>query len=371
MVARVLRRTSSRSSSRSAAGARASAKAAPAGAVLLLAAIVLSFSFIGCPCLNAPINASPALRWFLFSNFGASRICPEMLKRGMSLKLQEQQPALGRFFPMQCSYVVNDASQTVTVSFVGTGYGYMAPAKRVGFSCTGSVEYRPDFRLVDEDIYVWGRLNRTVQGPTFNLMYVENAVLDLATSLPGVGSIANFLGDQIVKGEMTRGFTVVSNEDKGNDFTLGILMPPYKPHHPFDVSNTERYTFANETVDIHQNQRDYLGPFEVAESGQALYMILGLQGPAVDLMIVDKPTGDAWRDAYQKGSLVGPPGGVIAGGPLQPGFNETRRYPLSPGLYYVVVDNTSTAGLVSPPMSLLNPLGDAVARLNYVAQLGE
>ena len=50
---------------------------------------------------------------------------------------------------------------------------------------------------------------------------------------------------------------------------------------------------------------------------------------------------------------------------------EWFRYPLAPGLYYVVIDNTATAGLVSPPTSLFNPLGDAVARVSYVAQLAE
>jgi hypothetical protein len=349
---------------------RPSAK--PAGALLSLIAIVLSFTFAGCPCISGPVNASPALRWFLFSNFGASRICPEMLKQGMPLRMQDRAPAMGRFFPMQCSYNVNDSAQTVTVHFAGTGYAFMSPAKRVGFTCSGSVEFRPDFQIADDDIYVWGQLNRIVQGPNFQLGYVENGILDLAANLPGVGSIANILGNQIVSGQMSKGFTVVSNEDKGNDFSLGILYPPQKPHHPFDVSNTERFTFANETTDIHQNQRDYLGPFEVAEGGQSLYLMLTVQGPAVDVMIVDKNTGDAWRDAYQRGFPMGiAPGPVLAGGPLQPGLTENRRYPLTPGLYYVVIDNSSGAGLVSPPTSILNPLGDAVARVSYVAQVGE
>jgi hypothetical protein len=295
-----------------------------------------------------------------------------MLKRGMPLRTQDRAPAMGRFFPMQCTYSVNDAAQTVTINFSGTGYAFVSPARRVGFSCTGSVEYRPDFQIAEDDIYVWGRLNRIVQAPNFQLGYVENGILDLAANLPGVGSIANILGTQIVSGEMTKGFTVVHNEDKGDDFALGILFPPQKPHHPFDVTNSERYTFANETTDIHQNQRDYLGPFELSESGQSLYLMLSNQGPPVDVMIVDKNTGDAWRDAYQRGFPLGPsPGPVLAGGPLQSGVTENRRYPLAQGLYYVVIDNTSAAGLMNPPVSLFNPLGDAVARVSYVAQVGD
>lgn len=371
MVARVLKRllrSFSRPSSRS-----VRPRAAASGALLTLLAIVVAVSFSGCPCVSGVVNASPALRWFLFSNFGASRICPEMLKRGMPIRMADKAPAIGRFFPMQCSYNVNDPSQTVTVHFSGTGYVFMNPAKRVGFSCTGSVEYRPDFQIVDDDIYVWGRLNRTVQGPNFQIAYVENGILDIAANIPPFGSMANFLGQTIVSGEMTRGFTVVHNEDRGDDFSLGILVPPQKPHHPFKVTNQDWYTFANETTEIHQNQRDFLGPFEVTEANQQLVLMMSLNGPAVDVMVITKGTGDAWRDAYQQGPLgMGPPPGpILAGGPLQPGPTDTRRYPLAPGLYYVVIDNTATAGLVSPPTSLFNPLGDAVARVSYVAQLAE
>ena len=129
---------------------------------------------------------------------------------------------------------------------------------------------------------------------------------------------------------------------------------------------------ANETVEIHSNQRDYLGPFEIVTGNQALYLMLNVVGPPVDVMVVNKQTGDVWREGYQTGKpMGGPPGPVLAGGPLYPGTNDTRRYPLSQVLYYVVVDNTSSAGTMAPPVSILNPLGDAVATVSYVAQLGE
>jgi hypothetical protein len=341
-------------------------------AVLTLAAVVLSFTFVGCPCISGPVNASRGLRWFLFSNFGASKICPEMLKSGVALRLQDRAPAIGRFFPMQCTYNVNDSAQTITVNVAGTGYGYMMPAKRVGFSLTASVEYRPDFQIAGDDVYVWGRLNRLVQGPNFQLGYVENPVVDVMANVPPFGGIANFLGNQVVAGEMTRGFTVVYNEDTGKDFTLGIIAPPQRPSHPFDVTDNERFTFANEVVDVNVNQRDYLGPFEIAEADQALYLKMSVQGTPVDVIIVDKQTGDVWRETYQSGKPLGPPPGPIqAGGPLQPGSVDTRRYPLRPGLYYVVIDNTAAAGLVAPPVTIFSPLGGTAAQVSYLAQVGE
>ena len=83
-------------------------RATTARAAFAVGAIAASFSVAGCPCLESIVNPSPALQWWLFSNFGASRMCPEMLKTGMALRLQNGQPAIGRFFPNQCSYAVDD-----------------------------------------------------------------------------------------------------------------------------------------------------------------------------------------------------------------------------------------------------------------------
>ncbi len=350
---------------------RRSPSAHPAGSFLMLLVLVFAFVLAGCPCTESVVNNNPEFRWWLFSNFGASRICPEMLKVGVSLKTDPRSPSsIGRFFPTTCNYVVDDPNKMVSVQFSGTGYGYMQPAKRVGFSCSATVQLRPDFLISNDDVYVFGRMNQVLY-PDFRVGYIENPAVSVATNIPGFGTIANVFGQQVLTSELTRGFTVVANEDRGNDFALGILMPPARPIKPFRVSNEERFTFANENVDVHGNQRDYLGPYEVS-SGQSLYVTMSVQGPTVDVMIVEKRVGDAWREAYQIGQpLGGPPGIVVGGGPVAPGPQQTRKYSLQPGLYYVVIDNTPYAGLVSPPASPLNALFDPVARVSYVTQVGE
>ena len=333
--------------------------------IVLVAASVLS----GCPCVGTMTDMSPGLRWWLFSKYGAEAVCPEMVKQGVALHLDDAAPAMGRFFPAQCSYTLDDVRQTITVNVAGTGYGFVAPAKRVGFSVSASVEFRPDFRIIDDDMYVWAVPNRVVSGPTFQVTSVENPLVDLATNFPPFGSLTATFGNQVVAAELNRGFTVIHNVDRGNDFTLGILQPPARPLHPFAASDTSRYTFANETVDIHGEQRDYLGPFEITTPGQSLFLTMSVAGPSVDVMIVTRPVGDAWRDAYQTGKTLGPPPALpVAGGPVAPGVGVALRYPLPPGQYYVVVDNTAAAGLVAPPP--LGPLGDAVARVSYLAELG-
>jgi hypothetical protein len=122
---------------------------------------------------------------------------------------------------------------------------------------------------------------------------------------------------------------------------------------------------------VQGGQRDYLGPFEITSSGQALYLTMSLSGPPVDVMIVDRMTGDAWREQYQTGKPLGPPPGIVLGGaPLQPGGAQNSRYALPPGSYYVVIDNTAFAGTVAPTGSFFGALGGGTtASVSYVAQL--
>src|SRR5687767_2006597 len=103
---------------------RASASLA---AVTLAAMVVASATW---SCASA-VNVLPkSVRWFLFANYGANKICPEMLKRSVSIRLQDRAPGMGRFFPTGCNYNIDNAAETVTVHVTGTGYGYMSPAKR-------------------------------------------------------------------------------------------------------------------------------------------------------------------------------------------------------------------------------------------------
>jgi hypothetical protein len=347
---------------------RGRARTAPAALALLI--LVLATSAAGCPCVNSVVNASDGLRWWLFSGWGAQRVCPEMLQHGgVALRLGESAAATGRFFPKECNYRVDDANRTMTVDFVGTGYAYVAPARRVGFSATVSVEYRPDFQLAGDDVYVWARLSRVVAGPAFQLGYVENPIASAATNLGPIAALANQIGNQIVESELGRGFTVVHNEDTGNEFGLGIILPPRRPTRPYDTSEDDAFTFANETVEIHAGQRDYLGAFAIEDDDQKLVLKLAVEGPnGLDVLVLQKAYGDAWREAYQTGRDVGPPAPVLTSFPIGPGFS-TRELKLPPGHYTVVVDNTPLVGTMAPASQpSVVGLWSSSVKLSYVAQ---
>ncbi|HEY3236953.1 MAG TPA: hypothetical protein VGJ84_19700, partial [Polyangiaceae bacterium] len=157
------------------------------------------------------MNASPGLRWWLFSNFGAQRMCPEMLKRGAPLKLTPDGNTVGRFFPNRCGHQVDDASQTVTIRFGGTGFAWTPIAGRVGFAADAAVEYRMDFYMAEDANYIWAKTNRILEGPTFSIGSIENKLVDWATHTP-VGYMANTFGTQIVSSQISQGFTVVHTD---------------------------------------------------------------------------------------------------------------------------------------------------------------
>lgn len=325
---------------------------------------------VGCPCARGPINASPALRWWLFSTFGAERICPEILKRGAPLKLDQAGPTIGRFFPDQCQHVVNEQSQTVTLSFGGTGYAWTPVAGRVGFRATAAVEYRMDFYMAEDAMYVWGKTARLVSGPDFQVSSVENKMVDWATRTP-VGYMAQTFGGQIVSNHLASGFTVVRT-DEGDEFSLGYLAPPQRPAKPFDLDEGDRLIYANETTEVRAEQVDFLGPFEVADDDQALFMRFRLTGSPAEVLVYARGNADLWRQNLQLGAaLAAPPVPPITGFALQPGLEQRQRLPLPRGQYVLVFDNSSRVGVVNPPWNPLNMVGASAAVLSYTVELGD
>ena len=79
---------------------------------------------------------------------------------------------------------------------------------------------------------------------------------------------ANQLGNGLLTHELERGFTVIRADDGGVSFALGLLPPGERPVEPYVRANESRTLLANERIEIHQNQRDFAGPFDV-DDGEA------------------------------------------------------------------------------------------------------
>jgi len=322
----------------------------------------------GCGLFRGSVNASPELRWFLFSNFGAQRMCPEMLKRGAPLKLAPNGNAIGRFFPERCTTQVNDGPQTVTLAFSGTGFAWTPLAGRVGFAVSATLDYRMDFFLGEDATYVWAKPARIVYGPDFRMGAIENKVVDWAAQGPAGYMVATF-GSQIVEGQLSSGFTVV-HTDSGDQFAIGQLTPPARPQTYFAGSNG-RTSLERDTTEIRVDQMDLVGPLEVPSSGQALFLRFQVTGPAVDALVIRRGAGDLWRSGLQLGAeLATPPEAPLSTFVLQPGQEARQIVPLPAGQYYVVLDNSARMGSVNPPWSPLGIVGGNAAVVAYSAELG-
>jgi hypothetical protein len=293
-----------------------------------------------------------------------------MLKRGAPLQLVNGGDTLGRFFPNACRVDTNDDTQTITLHFAGTGYAWTPIAGRMGFAVDAAVEYRPDFRMESDAVYVWARYNRVVSGPLFSIGSIENPLADWAARSPA-GYLAQVFGGQIVQSRLANGFTVIRTDD-GDDFSLGILEPPQRPFHPFKLGGSDRISLASETTDVRPNQVDFLGPFEVGDSGQALYLRFRLNGPPVDALVLSRNQGDPFREAIQHGTALGPPASPpITSFVIQPNIEQSQNVRLPPGQYYVLVDNSNRIGVVAPPWNPLAVLGGGAAVIAYSVELGD
>jgi hypothetical protein len=290
-----------------------------------------------------------------------------MTKRGAPLRLADGAPVVGRFFPAGCQSVLNDERQTVTLQFSGDGYAWTPITKRISFTCTATVEYKPDFHKDGGTVYVWFR-PASISPPVFEVGLVEQPAVGLATAMTPLGVFANFFGQQIVSSELGRGFTVI-HESAGDDFALGILEPGRRPSHPYTMHGSDRIMFMNEVAEVHGNTLDFLGPFEIDGSGRMLFAKFRSAGIALDVAVTTRTAGDAWRRQYQnQRGVPRPPAPPIAAGIIPADAETDRSIALPRGQYYLVVDNSAYVGQTAPPASLLF---DPVARVSYLISMGD
>jgi hypothetical protein len=302
--------------------------------------------------------------------YGLEQFCQEMTHRGAPLKLSDDAPTIGRFFAQRCDtrFFDDETHKSFLVQFFGYGYAWTNTTQRFGFESAGVVEYDPDFLLDGSTMYVYFR-TKHIGASSFQTTMVEGALANAALALAPQG-MANQIGQQIVSAEMTRGFTVIRDGDGSVDFGLGIVDKGKHPFHPFQVKGGDKVLLANERTEVHSNQREFLGPFLVDGDGRALYLTMSIDGiDAVDVMVFPKDAADPWLAQYAHQPQATPP-------PYPPLMQDVvtsrmewkKALPVAKGYYYVVVDNTATAGRVAPPAALMD---DRAALVNYVVQVGD
>ncbi len=314
--------------------------------------------------INDPANRS--MRHAMLKK-GMGDVCPQMLDRNAPLRLSPDSPIIGRFYPTQCASPEGDE---LALNFSGIGYAYTNVAKKTTFRMQASALYKYDFLVTDGDrcdVYAYFRTSR-VDSSNFTVHRIEGGAANLLNQFTQMG---DGFGKQLMGKKLAEGFTVVHVTDTNvDDFTLGILPLGQKPFHPYQATGKERITYENERTEIHQAQRDFVGPIRVEGDGKSLFVTAAVDGaPAVDVLLMRKQEGDASLQLYfdypQSGPLTAAP---IVSDVVRQGQEWKRAIPVPSGMYYVVFDNTSSAGITTPPV---NALDDRAAVVNYLIQIGD
>jgi hypothetical protein len=342
-------------------------------AVVFALSAILALFAVGCPdpvcsfrgTINKPENLSMR-RAMLRKAMGD--ICQQMTSRNAPLRLSPDSPVIGRFYPTQCSASEGDA---LNLTFSGYGYAWTNVTKKMTFTGGGGAAYRYDFQVTEGercDVYAYFRPSRVSQSD-LRVHRIEGTAAAMFNAMTQFGD--NF-GRQMLSKKLEEGFTVIAYGGKQNnvDFALGIVPFGKKPFHPYQVSGNDRATLENERVEVHQNQRDFAGPIVVEGKKRAIYLTARVDGaPAIDVMLMGKAEAEASLRLYfeypQSGPLAAPP---LTSDIVQAGLEWKRAIVVPPGIYYVVFDNTPSAGQVAPPV---NAFDDRAAVVNYLIQIGD
>ena len=298
---------------------------------------------------------------------GMGDFCQQMLARNAPLRLSVDSPVIGRFYPKQCTSPEGD---DLYVNFSGIGYAYTNISKKTTFDASAAAAYRYDFQVTEGDrcdLYAYFRPSRVDQSG-FTVHRIEGQAANLLNQLMSVG---DSFGKQLVGKKLGEGFTAIRyNDTNADEFGLGIIPIGKKPFHPYQVHGKDRVVYENERAEVHQNQRDFVGPINVEDSSRSLYITAQLDGaPALDVLVMRKAEGDASLQLYYEYPAAGPLSGApIAGDVMRQGLEMKRAVPVPPGMYYVVFDNTASAGQVAPPT---NALDDRAAVVNYLIEIGD
>lgn len=326
-----------------------------------------ALGLVGAGVINNPKNRT--LRFDMLK-FGLDQFCHEMLKLGAPLKLDDDQPVIGRFFADSCNSQVIDTEthKSFVVQYAGKGFAWSNVTGRVGFSAAGLVEFAPDFQMNDGALYVYFR-SKKIDDTTFQTLMMESAVA--RGGIAAVGADPDAFGRQVMKSELERGFTVVRYDSGGQtDFSLGILPKGERPYRPFQIEHANKLVLANDRTEIHAGQQDFVGGFEVDDDDQALYLTVSVDGaPAIDAFVVPKAVGDQMIARYVQTAGAAPLAGpALIAEPASAGQLWKRFVRVPKGAYYLVLDNSAMAGAIAPTTA---PGDDRAAKVDYLVEVGD
>ena len=296
--------------------------------------------------INDPANRRSAAR---FSNTASVSSAPSS-KTFAPLKLADDQPAIGRFFPTTCQTKLL-ANGDISCRSTGDGYAWTNLSKKVTFDMSGTIEYDQDFQLDGSTMYAYFRMSRVVKND-FKSRAIENPIANLVNTLSPIGD--NF-GKQLLSTRAPERVHRHPRQRRQRRLRDRRDRHGQAPAQAVGRARRDRITYENARSEVHQNERDFIGPISIEDDGRAIWMTATLDGvDAIDVFASRRQTAKLGRVYFQYGAA-----GALAGTPvfsdvMQNGVQWTRSIVLPKGVYYLVFDNTPTAGRVAPPVHLLD-----------------
>ncbi len=312
-----------------------------------------------------------------FLRLAIDEICPQVLQQTIPLRLRSTDPSTGRFFPTSCEVTELGNEKNLFVQLTGHGYAWNNVTGRLGFEAVARVEYEHDFLLDGSTMYIYFR-ERHVQSSSFTPLLVERAsdppsqvTQLLGTDMP---TAAKQIGEQVLVGQLGRGFTAVREADGATKVAVGMLPAGETTFEPYDLGDSSWPVLVNDRTELHTGQVDYAGPFTV-EGSDTLWLTALVEGaPAVDVLVYSKAAVMPWIATYERQANAAPapipppvfqqPVQAAPGRPVP--FRTALRLPA--GEYVIVFDHSGVAGPTTPAVQ---PMDDRAALVSYAVQLGD
>jgi len=342
----------------------------------LMRALALAFplSFLGASCGPAALGVMPgvindpqnlSLRRDILA-YGRRRACAEVQSRSLPIRPRDDAATIGRFVPLTC-YARDMPNGELYLQLGGRGYVWTSMSQRVGFEAGGGVSYDTDFQLDGSTMYVYFR-PRSATPPGFITSVVESSQAAFFGGMmraPNGQKMTDAFGSSLMSNQLARGFTIIRATNGSVEMGLGVIPPGAHPTPGISTLDRDKPVLANDRSELHTNQRDFV-PLDVP-AGARLTLLVGVAGvPAVDVLLVPRAPGDAWLAAYATQAATTPPTAQpLVDEPVTAGAIWQRTVAVPPGAYYLVLDNTPTAGRSAPAAGY----GDQPALVSYAVQL--
>lgn len=147
------------------------------------------------------------------------------------------------------------------LSFAGYGYTGHDKAKNVSFASRARVHYDTKIHTKTGIAYV---TFRPLAAPQVEFQPIRIQGF-WASFFQGVTMSK---GHRLMRAKLAKGFTVAMSTTMERKFFVGVGLPRDLPQKPFD-SPTGQRTLINEHIRIHEDGRDFLGPFTV-QAGETI-----------------------------------------------------------------------------------------------------